>query len=109
MSNYTPIFPSIAAESTGQALVSHAGLGVLGSFLNALDFRRLSEDRFSQFVPEMATHRPGKIISDLVLMLAAGGEQVTDVDQLRAAPGLFGNVASEATISRFMARIKEQP
>lgn len=109
MNNSTPIFPSVAAAPTGQSLVSHAGLGVLSSFLNALDFRKLSEDRFSQFVPETATHRPGKIISDLTLMLAAGGEQVTDVDQLRAAPGLFGNVASESTISRFMARIKEEP
>lgn len=109
MLNTTPIFPSVSAAPTNQALVSHAGLRVLSSFLNALDFRRLSEDRLSQFVPRMAMHRPGKIISDLVLMLAAGGEQVTDVDQLRAAPGLFGNVASEATISRFMARIKEEP
>ncbi|MGP5384137.1 IS1380 family transposase, partial [Glutamicibacter arilaitensis] len=39
----------------------------------------------------------------------AGGEQATDIDQLRAAPDLFGPVASDATISRFMGRIKEQP
>ena len=38
-----------------------------------------------------------------------GGEQATDTDQLRAAPELFGPVASDATISRFMRRIKEQP
>ncbi|MGP5015979.1 transposase, partial [Glutamicibacter ardleyensis] len=31
------------------------------------------------------------------------------VDQLRAAPELFGPVASDATVSRFMGRIKEQP
>ena len=82
---------------------------MLASFLNALGFRRLCEDRFSQFVPAMAGHRPGKILGSLALMLASGGEQVTDVDQLRAAPALFGSVASEATISRFMGRIKDQP
>lgn len=109
MHNSTPVFPSVPASLTGQGLVSHAGLGVLTGFLNALGFRKLCEDRFSQFVPATAVHRPGRILGSLAVMLAAGGEQVTDVDQLRAAPALFGAVASEATISRFMARIKDQP
>lgn len=87
----------------------HAGLGILTGFLNALGFRNLCEDRFSQFVPATAVHRPGRILGSLAVMLAGGGEQVTDIDQLRAAPALFGSVASEATISRFMARVKDQP
>lgn len=106
---FTPVFPVIPASLSAQALVSHAGLGMLASFLNALVFRKLCEDRFSQFVPAMAGHRPGKILGSLALMLAGGGEQVTDVDQLRAAPALFGAVGSDATISRFMARAKGQP
>lgn len=109
MHHSTRVFPHVPAQLTGQTLVSHAGLGVLASFLNALDFRRLCEDRFAQFVPTTAVHRPGKMIADLAIMLAAGGEQVTDIDQLRAAPGLFGPVASEATLSRMMGRIKDQP
>ena len=109
MNNSTAVFPVIPASLSAQALVSHAGLGALASFLNALGFRKLCEDRFSQFVPAMAGHRPGKILGSLALMLAGGGEQVTDVDQLRAAPALFGSVASDATISRFMARVKDQP
>ncbi|GAA1874764.1 hypothetical protein GCM10009715_21930 [Paeniglutamicibacter psychrophenolicus] len=109
MHNSTPVFPAVPASLTGQGLVSHAGLGVITGFLNALGFRKLCEDRFSQFVPATAVHRPGKILGSLALMLAAGGEQLSDVDQLREAPALFGPVASEATISRFMARIKDQP
>ena len=109
MHQSTPIFPHVPAQLTNQALVSQAGLGVLTSFLNALDFRRLCEDRFSQFVPATAVHRPGKMIADLAIMLSAGGEQVTDIDQLSSSQGLFGTVASEATISRFMGRIKDQP
>lgn len=109
MNHSTHVFPSIPTQLTGQALVSHAGLSVLTSFLNTLDFRRLCEDRFSQFVPATATHRPGKILGALALSLAAGGEQAADIDQLRAAPELFGRVASDATVSRFMGRIKEQP
>ncbi|WP_413456462.1 IS1380 family transposase (plasmid) [Glutamicibacter sp. FR1] len=109
MNHTTQVFPAIPTQLTGQTLVSHAGLSVLTNFLNAVDFRSLCEDRFSQFVPTTATHRPGKILGALALSLAAGGEQVTDIDQLRTAPELFGPVASDATSSRFMGRIKDQP
>lgn len=106
MKHSTHVFPAIPTQLTCQSLVSHEGLSVLTSFLNALDFRRLCEDRFSQFVPATATHRPRKILGALALSLAAGGEQATDIDPLRTAPGLFGPVASDATVSRFMGRIK---
>ncbi|GAA2943840.1 IS1380-like element ISAar32 family transposase [Glutamicibacter bergerei] len=109
MNHSTHVFPALSTQLTGQSLVSHTGLSVLTSFLNALDFRSLCEDRFSQFVPATATDRPGKILGALALSLAAGGEQATDIDQLRTAPELFGSVASDATVSRFMGRIKEQP
>jgi len=55
-------------------------LSVLTNFLNALDFRALCEDRFSLFMPATATHRPGRILGELVLSLVAGGEQATDID-----------------------------
>lgn len=102
-------YPSPRTELTGQNLVSHAGLSALGTFLNSLDFRRLCEDRFSQFVPKAASHRSGKIIADLALMLAAGGEQACDMDILRTSTPVFGPVASEATVSRFVGRIKHMP
>ncbi|CBT76502.1 IS1380-like element ISAar11 family transposase [Glutamicibacter arilaitensis] len=109
MNHSTRVFPALPTQLTSQALVSHAGLSVLSNFLNALDFQRVCEDRFSQFAPATAAHRPGRILGALALSLAAGGEQATDIDQLRAAPDLFGPVASDATVSRFMHRIKEQP
>jgi len=77
----------------------------LTRLLNSLGFRQLAEDRLGQFVPATATHRPGKMISDLVLTLAASREHVTGADQLRVAPGIFGPVASESMFSRFIARL----
>ena len=109
MNQSTLTYPAPRTELTGQQLISHAGLSVLSGFLNAMDFRALCENRFSQFAPTTASHRPGKILADLTLMLAAGGEQACDVDLLRTNPGLFGPVASEATVSRFMNRIKDMP
>ncbi|WP_413455087.1 IS1380 family transposase [Glutamicibacter sp. FR1] len=109
MNNHTGLYPQLPTMTTSQNLVSHAGLSTLTGLLNTLGFRQLAEDRLSQFVPATATHRPGKMISDLVLMLASGGEHVTDTDQLRTTPGVFGQVASEATFSRFFTRLAEHP
>lgn len=47
-------------------------IGVLTSFLNALGFRKLCEDRFSQFVPATEVHRPGKILGDLAVTCSEG-------------------------------------
>lgn len=108
MFNDTQIFPSFPAALTGQSLISHAGLNVLTSFLDTTGFGALCEDRFSQFVPDQATHRPGRIIGSLAAILAGGGEHVSDLDVLRNSPGIFGPVPSNATVSRFVARAAEQ-
>ncbi|MBG6182064.1 hypothetical protein IWX62_003292 [Arthrobacter sp. CAN_A1] len=94
---------------TEQSLVSHAGLNVVTSLIDALGFRDLSEDRLSQFVPSGARHRPGTILGSLAVMLAGGGEHVSDLDILRTGSGVFGNVASNATVSRFFERIVANP
>ena len=104
MRQFTGVFPTVAFDTTDQQLVSHAGLGVLGSFVNAIGLQELCERSLGQFTPTLAVHRPGKIVGSLALMLAAGGEHVSDLDMLRTNPGLFGLVASNATVSRFFAR-----
>ena len=83
MLNDTHVFPSLPAALTSQSLISHAGLNVLTSFVDATGFAALCEDRFSQFVPDQATHRPGRILGSLALRLAGGGEHVSDLYVLR--------------------------
>lgn len=60
---------------------------MLTGLLNSLGFRHLAEDQLGLFVPATATHRPGIMISDLVLMFTAGGEHLTDTDQRRTTAG----------------------
>lgn len=109
MHQSTSVFPSVPVAFTGQSLVSHAGVKVLTGFMDALGLRGLCEDRLGQFVPPQARHRPGRIVGSLAAMLAAGGEHVTDLDMLRAAPGLFGHIPSNATVSRFFERTVINP
>ena len=109
MSKITGVFPSLPVATTEQSLVSHAGLNVVTSLIDALGFRDLCEDRLGQFVPSGARHRPGTILGSLAVMLAGGGEHVCDLDILRTGDGVFGNVASNETVSRFFERTVATP
>jgi Transposase DDE domain group 1 len=50
-------------------------------------------------------HDPGKIIADLALTLAMGGDCLADVAMLRSQPLLFGPVASDPVVSRLIAAL----
>jgi hypothetical protein len=50
-------------------------------------------------------HSPGKIVTDLAVALALGGDCLADVAMLRAEPDLFGPVASDPVVSRLVARL----
>jgi hypothetical protein len=42
-----------------------------------------------------AVHDPGKIVTDLTVVVALGGDCLADVAVVRSQPGLFGPVASD--------------
>jgi hypothetical protein len=50
-----------------------------------------------------ATHDPGKILSDLAITLALGGDCLADAALLRSEPAVYGLVASDPTISRLIS------
>jgi len=50
-----------------------------------------------------ATHDPGKIVSDLAITLALGGDCLADAALLRSEPDVYGKVASDPTISRLIS------
>ena len=50
-------------------------------------------------------HDPGKIIADLVVTLALGGDCLADIAVLRAQPELAGPVASDPVVSRLVSAL----
>ena len=52
----------------------------------------------------LAVHDPAKVVLDLAVTLALGGDCMADA-LLRSEPGLYGRVASDATVSRTMATL----
>ncbi|MGW0586173.1 transposase [Streptosporangium sp. NPDC002607] len=55
--------------------------------------------------PARAIHDPGKIVADLAVSLALGGDCLADIATLRSQPQLFGPVASDPTVSRLIDRL----
>jgi len=53
----------------------------------------------------LARHDPAKVLLDLAIAVALGGDDCSDANLLRAEPGLYGPVASDATISRTIAAL----
>jgi hypothetical protein len=49
-----------------------------------------------------AVHDPGKVLLDVALAVALGGDCLSDVAVLRAEPQAFGPVASDPTVSRLV-------
>lgn len=50
-------------------------------------------------------HDPAKVVLDLAVGLALGGDCLADVALLRAEPRVFGRVASDPTVSRTIDRL----
>lgn len=52
-----------------------------------------------------AIHDPGKVLLDLAVAVALGGDCLSDLALVRSQPGLFGQVASDPTVSRLITEL----
>lgn len=97
--------PWLPVITGGESLVSHAG-GVL--LVETARRSRLAKELSSRCRPwrrPLAVHHPGKIVLDLALAVALGGDAAGDIGVLRAQPAVFGLVASDSTVSRLVATL----
>jgi hypothetical protein len=97
--------PKITVSADGQGLVSQAGTLLLAEAARVTGLGPGLTAGLARWRTDRAAHDPGKIITDLVLTLALGGDCLADVAVLRARPELAGPVASDPVVSRLMARL----
>jgi Transposase DDE domain group 1 len=95
----------IMVSADGSGIVSQAGGLLLTRTLRAAGLDRGLEVALERWRPGRAVHSPAKILTDLAVALALGGDCLADVAMLRAEPGLFGPVASDPVVSRLVARL----
>jgi Transposase DDE domain group 1 len=97
--------PKIMVSADGTGIVSQAGGALLTRALRATGLDCGLEVALERWRPRRAVHGPGKIITDLAVALAMGGDCLADVAMLRAQPQLFGPVASDPVVSRLVSRL----
>jgi hypothetical protein len=99
----------LSVISGGESLVSHAGATLLVETARRSGLARQLTSLLGPWRLPGATHHPGKVVLDLAIAVALGGDAACDIAVLRAQPGVFGPVASDPTVSRLIARLAEDP
>ena len=105
MSKRSGFYPSPAADRAGQKVVSQAGGLLLTETVRAVGLDRALSTALVPWRGRNAVHDPAKVLLDLALTLAVGGDCLADVAVLRAEPGVYGLVASDPTVSRTIDRL----
>jgi hypothetical protein len=95
-------YPSLAVDGQGSGVVPNAGAVVLLRTAEAVGLSTALSEAVESWRRPLARHDPGKILLDLAVSLAVGGDCLADLVQLRAAPEVFGPVASDPTVSRLI-------
>ncbi|GHA68771.1 IS1380 family transposase [Streptomyces canarius] len=83
-------------------MVSQAGAVLLVETVRKSGLDQAISTALAPWRKSRAVHDPGKILLDVALAVALGGDCLADVDMLRAEPGVFGSVASDPTVSRLI-------
>lgn len=92
----------IAAD--GDGLVSRSGTALLAELADRLGLTAALSEALADTRERSGGHDPGRVLRDLALCLADGGDCVSDLGALRDQPDLFGRVASNATAWRAIER-----
>jgi Transposase DDE domain group 1 len=96
------LYPCLAVDGQGRKVVSGAGGVLLTRTAATVGLDRALTEALSPWRRPLTRHDPGKVLLDLAISLAIGGDCLADIAQLRAHPQVFGPVASDPTVSRLV-------
>ncbi|GGX33952.1 IS1380 family transposase [Streptomyces noursei] len=100
--------PKVHVTADGSGVVGHAGARLLSDLADATGLTSAYSTVLGPLRPRGTGHDPGRIAVDLAVMIADGGETITDLAVLRDQAGVFGPVASTATAWRLLAEIDDK-
>jgi hypothetical protein len=97
--------PKIVVSGDGTGIVSHAGAMLLTETARVTGLQAGLSAGLGRWRATRAVHDPGKIVADLAVAVALGGDCLADIGVLRAEPALFGPVAFDPVVSRLIGRL----
>jgi hypothetical protein len=93
----------------GEGVVSHAGAALIAETADQLGLTSALDRELEDVFERAPRHSPGRVVRDLAVMLADGGDALCDLATVRDQQALFGAVASDSTAYRLLERIAAEP
>jgi len=92
----------VIVEPGGSGVVANVGLHALCAFADRLRLGAVLSSAIPKRSERFALHDRGKVLVQLMAVIAGGGESCADIEYLRREPSLFGFVPSDSTSSASM-------
>lgn len=105
MKQPTGSYPHVRVQDDGRAVVSQAGSVLLVETVRKTGLDQAISQVLAPWRKPRAVHDPGKVLLDVALAVALGGDCLADVAMPRCEPALFGPVASDPTVSRLIGTL----
>ena len=90
----------VSVESGGDGVATHVGLHALGALADRVGLGASLSSRIAPRGERLPLHDRGKVLVQMALVLAGGGESCADIEHLRIQEELFGSVPSDTTVFR---------
>jgi hypothetical protein len=100
---------TVEVTSDGEGLVSHAGSALLAQVADKSGLTNALSECLEGVRQRRSVHDPGRVVRDLAVMLADGGDCLADLGAVREQDALFGAVASDSTAFRVIDEVASTP
>jgi DDE family transposase len=95
----------VVLDPVRESLISSSGALLVREVVRVAGLGRGLSVELAPWRAARAVHDPGKVVLDVALAVALGGDCLADAAVVRSQPELFGPVASDPTVSRLIARL----
>ncbi|MQA76570.1 MAG: IS1380 family transposase [Solirubrobacterales bacterium] len=95
----------VEVTADGEGLVSHTGACLLSELADRIGLTKALSEAMAPTRERPSAHDPGRVVRDLAVMLADGGDCLADLGALREQVDLLGAVASDSTAWRVIDSI----
>jgi len=97
--------PRVVVSADGVGVVSHADSRLLADLADRSSLTVQLSDALDGLRRPRARHDPGRVLTDLAVAVADGGECISDIAVLGDQSALFGPVASDSTVWRLLDQL----
>lgn len=96
----TRLYPRVQVDTAPVPAVAQAGGLTLTETIAVTGLGTALSSELGRWRKPLAVHDPAKVLLDVALTLALGGEHLCDIALIRSEPAVYGRVASDPTVSR---------